>query len=229
MGAAASFALKTAALGLGASIGLGTVWSLAESDLLSLALSLRWVYVPAMLRRLLVLLSAGLLLATPARAACDGPAPSFRHGVATAETLVVGEVTDAIPAADAGGFARAFTLRVDHVLRGTAPPVMELRDVVMQPCAGVILVQRGDVIAIAFGAREFDMDVNAVAYLRGVPYRDDIERLTREELFSLVGLPSPTDPNPLSSIPWGLGLAAALLGAVALVAFRDSSRFVGRS
>lgn len=167
----------------------------------------------------LALLLAAVLGAPPAHAACDGPAPSFSRGVESAETVVVGEVTAAEPVPDVG-FARKFTLRVDHVLRGIAPPVMALQDVVMQPCAGVILVNTGDVIAIAFGAREFDMDVNAVAFLRGAPSRSDIERLTLGEVFSLAGLPLPTESDRSLEFPWGPGLVVALVGAGAVAAFR---------
>lgn len=166
----------------------------------------------------LALLLAAVLAAPPAHAACDGPAPSFSRGVESAETVVVGEVTAAERLRDVG-FARDFTLRVDRMLRGVAPPVMELRDVVMQPCAGVILVNVGDVIAIAFGAREFDQDVNAVAFLRGVPSRGDIERLTLADVFSLAGQPLPTDPDGSLEFPWGPGLVVALVGAGALASF----------
>ena len=177
---------------------------------------------------LLALLVAAVLSSPRAHAACDGPAPSFRRGVGSAETVVVGEVTAAKLLPD-DGFARDFTLRVDHVLRGVAPPVMELRDVVMQPCAGVILVNAGDVIAIAFGAREFDTDVNAVAFLRGAPSRGDIERLTLADVFSAAGRPLPTDLDPPPEFPWGPGLVAALVGAGAAVAFRRrGSRVDGR-
>lgn len=170
---------------------------------------------------LLGLLSAWMFLAAPARAACDGPAPSFRHGARTAQTLVVGEVTAAVPAADAGGFAREFTLRVDHVLRGAAPPVMELRDLVMQPCAGLLLVHRDDIVALAFGAREFDTDVNAVAFVRGVPSRGDIEQLTLADVFAVAGVPVPVEVSPSLAPPWGLVLAAGLVAGTAIVAFRS--------
>ena len=185
-------------------------------------------YAAAVVMLLLALLLAAVLGAPPAHAACDGPAPSFSRGVGSAETVVVGEVTAAKPLPD-DGFARDFTLRVDHVLRGVAPPVMELRDVAMQPCAGVILVNAGDVIAIAFGAREFDQDVNAVAFLRGVLSRADIERLTLADVFSLAGQPLPTDPSGSLEFPWGPGLVAALVAAGAAVAFRQRpSRVAGR-
>jgi hypothetical protein len=167
----------------------------------------------------LAALLAGVLGVPPTHAACDGPAPSFSRGVGSADTVVVGEVTAAERLPDVG-FAREFTLRVDHVLRGVAPPVMRLQDVVMQPCAGVILVNGGDMIAIAFGAREFDMDVNAVAFLRGAPSRGDIEQLTLAEVFSLAGQPIPTNPDRSLGLLWIPGLVAALVGAGAVAAFR---------
>ncbi len=85
-------------------------------------------------------------------------------------------------------------------------------------------MHRDDVIAIAFGAREFDTDVNAVAFVRGVPSRDDIEQLTVAEIFAVAGVRVPVDASPSPAPPCGLVLAAGLVAGTAIVAFRSGRR-----
>lgn len=68
----------------------------------------------------LALSLAGLgLTASPVAAACDGPFPSFRDAVGSAERIVIGDVIAADP--DDPGLASRFTLLVRYVLRGDAP------------------------------------------------------------------------------------------------------------
>jgi hypothetical protein len=159
------------------------------------------------------------LLAVPAttRAACDGPAPSFRRGIETAPTVVVGEVT-AVGIEDPAWGRSEFTLRVDHVLRGTAAGVMEIRDLVLQPCAGLVRANVGDVIALALGATEFETTGNPIAFIRGAPPRPDIERVTLAQVFALAGLASPAEP---AAVPWALIVGGVAVGLVAIIAFRS--------
>lgn len=137
----------------------------------------------------------------------------------TAPTVVVGEVM-AVGEVDPAWTRSEFTLRVDHVLRGTAPPVMEIRDLVLQPCAGVVTATVGDVIAIALGAVEFETEVNPVAFIRGAPPRSDIERMTLSQVFALAGLPAPEDGAGGIQVPWLLLVGGAVLCLAAIVAFR---------
>ena len=155
-----------------------------------------------------------LAIAAPARGACDGPAPSFTNGVQTADTLVIGEVVAAGPPVFAPN-SFSFSLRVDHVLRGDAPDVMEFKDLVLQPCAGWVTVKMGDVIALALGASEFGGEVNPVAFIRGSPSRADIERRSMAEVFAMAGVPLPDTRTEPGGVPWGL---IAVAGVVALAA-----------
>ncbi len=164
------------------------------------------------------LVLVGAMTGAPAtRGACDGPAPSFTNGVQTAETLVIGEVIAAGPPAFAPN-SFSFSLRVDHVLRGDAPGVMEFKDLVLQPCAGLVTVRMGDVIALALGASEFGGEVNPVAFIRGSPSRADIERRSITEVFTMAGIPPPAMAEEPFEVPWGfVALAGVLVVATALM------------
>ena len=155
--------------------------------------------------------------AVPAVAECDGPVPSFRKALASAQRIVVGDVIDVRrggllePRAD--GRSSRFTFRVRYVLRGEAPVLMDIRDLEMQPCAGMVIARAGDRIAIAFDAVDFTppIGVNAVAWIRGRAPTEEYELITQTEVFELLGLDAPdtalatSDPPasapPLSPLP----------------------------
>jgi hypothetical protein len=163
----------------------------------------------------------------PTLAECDGPVPSFRKAIATAQRIVIGDVVNVRrsgslePRSD--GRSSRFALRVRFVLRGEAPIHMDIRDLQMQPCAGAVIARTGDRIAIAFDAVDFTpaIGVNAVAWIRGTAPTEDYERITQTEVFELLGLDAPdtavamTDP-PASAPPLGL-LPVGVPGLVGLV------------
>lgn len=174
---------------------------------------------------MLLLCAIAVLVPNAASGACNGPAPSFRHGAASASTVVIGTVTNVNEldgAGPVGGYFRAFTLRVDHLLRGEAPPLMSIDNVPMY-CAGPIQVHPGDVIAVALGAHEFDTEVTAVAFIAGVPHRSDIERVTLAEAYAMTGVPMPPITEA-PAVPWPFVLAVGILTAGALLAFAAPRR-----
>jgi hypothetical protein len=154
---------------------------------------------------------------TPAVAECDGPVPSFRKALATAQRIVIGDVVDVRPGGllepRADGRSSRFTLRVRYVPRGEAPVLMDIRDLEMQPCAGTVTARAGDRIAIAFDAVDFTppIAVNAVAWIRGTPPTEEYEAIKQTEVFELLGLDAPdtalatsdppASPPPLSPLP----------------------------
>jgi hypothetical protein len=162
-------------------------------------------------------------------AECDGPEPSFRHALATAKRIVIGDVVavqdGGLAHVGVGGRSSRFTLRVRNVLRGDAPAVMHIRDLPTQPCAPGVVARVGDRIALAFDAVDYTpaIPVNAVAWLRGTPPPyEGIETVTLAELSELLGfeiadtstaalgpLPRPSSVLPLLVLP---GLVGFLLG-----------------
>ena len=170
--------------------------------------------------RLLLLSAIVLLVPKVAWAACDGPGPPFRTGAPSANTVVVGTVVDARePLADGpfAGYSSSFTLRVDHLLRGKAGRSIEIEDVQIH-CAGPILARRGNVIAIAFGAKMFGTSVNAVGFIEGAPHRSDIDRVSLAEAYDLVGVPMPSASEASTPFPWLPALAALAIGTLAVAA-----------
>ena len=162
---------------------------------------------------------------SPVAAECSGSPPSFRDALSTAERIVVGDVV----ALRDGGLAEPrpsrpssswFSLKIRYVLRGQAPVVMRIRDLVAQPCAGVIVARKGDRIAVAFDALDYTppIRVNAVAWIRGTPSGEGNETITEAGLFRRLGLRAPdtaiATPRPPETAPRS---EPALLAAVGLV------------
>ena len=147
--------------------------------------------------------------ATPAVAECDGPVPSFRKALLTAKRIVIGDVIDVRPGGllepQADGRSSRFTLRVRHVLRGEAPRLMDIRDLVTQPCAGTVIARAGDRIAIAFDAFDFTppIAVNAVAWIRGQIPPEVYERITETEVFERLGVDAPNTAFAMPDPPAG--------------------------
>jgi hypothetical protein len=177
--------------------------------------------------RLLAGVTVGVALAGAgagtASAECDGPFPSFRDALTSAERVVIGDVLEVQPSElwDGGdGRSSRFSLGVRHVLRGSAPAVMPIRDLPTQPCASMVVARVGDRIAIAFDATDYTppMPVNAVAWIAGTPVFEGLERYTVEEVFSLMGEPLPAVDGEAKS--WAIGpiaLVALLLLAAVVV------------
>jgi hypothetical protein len=176
-----------------------------------------------------IALTVGGTGASTTFAECDGPVPSFRKALGTAQRVVIGDVIDVrlggLLEPQADGRSSRFTLRVRHVLRGEAPKVMDIRDLVTQPCAGSIVARPGDRIAIAFDAIDFTppMVVNSAAWIRGEPWGDSYERISETEIFERLGLDAPdtavatpdppADAPPLGSLPLVIpGLVGLILG-----------------
>jgi hypothetical protein len=162
-------------------------------------------------------------LAPPVRAECDGPHPAFERTVATARRLVIGEVVAVRPGGrwevDDFGVSSRFNVRVDVVLRGGSPPVLEIDDVMTQPCAAPLVARRGDRVLLALDGSDFvpPMPANMIAWIGGEPVRDAgfETRLSLQEAFALVGRPVP-EPNAPESGPDG-GAALLAVGAAAAV------------
>jgi hypothetical protein len=178
-----------------------------------------------------------VMVARPAAAECDGPVPSFRDAVSTAKTILIGDVihTDSNPYGGDDGRSSRFTLRVAYVLRGEAPRAMRIRDLVLQPCAGLLFVGSGDRIALALQALDFDppIRVNAPAWIRGAPRHRELgapETFTLAEVFSLLGRTPPDtatiDPAKEPPTPAGIAVVSALAALLLTAAFtwRSSHR-----
>lgn len=153
--------------------------------------------------------------------------PSFRDTAGSAHRIVVGHVTSAA----GGGPNNRFTLRIDEVLRGSAPADMEffrfksgLR-LTECPKDSVLRARLGDKLAIAFGALVPGRpgDINAVAFLSdpGPLLRalmPGVEYLTLDEVRGLAELP-PTDATPSVGVSsWPPEAALLTLVFCALVA-----------
>lgn len=125
-----------------------------------------------------------------ADAACSSAWVTFTEVAPSAERVVIGTVTDAIPPDD---YASAFSVSVEEVLRGPDAPQIELREAINNPaCGTVVLARNGDRIALAMGGSALESDdVTAIAYLEGVPHRPDIEVMTRAEAYAAAGVELP--------------------------------------
>ena len=172
------------------------------------------------------LLAGVLLLAStyPVAAECDGPVPSFRAALASAQRVIVGDVTEVKPSelwdTSVDGRSSRFTLHVRYVLRGEASPVMSIVDLPTQPCAAVVVARVGDRMALAFDALDFEppIRVNTVAWISGTAPFEGIETITLGETFSLMGLAMPdtsTGPGPDPLRPTVGTFTVALAGFVA--------------
>lgn len=176
----------------------------------------------------LAALVIGLLLVTsrPAGAACDGPIPSFREVVRSAETVIVGTVVSVNPTPDdPPGYASVFELRVDHVLRGHSDPQVTIDRLVLSPCSVHLRVPIGAMIALALDGQAFTppMDVNAPAFIQGRSYEStqprslsEPETATLAEVFDLAGVPLPSTATAAPQYPVSLaGLVLVLLSLAA--------------
>lgn len=157
---------------------------------------------PGFVRGLLAaVLAFGALTVSPlpVAAECDGPVPSFRDALSTAQRIVIGDVIAVrdgglVEATANGGWSSRFLLRVRYTPVGEAEPTMEIRDLSTQPCAGFVIAREGDRIALAFDATDFTppIQVNTVAWIRGVPWDFiGVETITVTEIFQLLGLAPP--------------------------------------
>ena len=167
---------------------------------------------------------------SPVVAECDGPPPSFRDALSTAKRIVIGDVTavhgGGLAEVGADGRSSRFTLRIDLVLRGHAPSIMEIQDVVMQPCAGTVIARKGDRIAVAFDALDFTppIRVNAFAWIRGTPPQGNgtvteaevLRRLGREAPDTWIGTLRPP-VAPASAPPSSAPILVVLPGLFGLV------------
>jgi hypothetical protein len=188
----------------------------------------------------LTLVMGGLTATAPfAAAECDGPLPSFRDALPTADRVVIGEVIAIHPGGmvvrdPAGrGYSR-FALRVELTPRGTSERVIEIRDLPTQPCASPAYAHLGDRVAIGFGATDFTppVDVNVIAWLDGRPMDYiGVETTTVAAIYRRLGLevpdtstaerPSPARPSWIVVL-----LAAGLIGGA--VAFSRPLRIARR-
>jgi hypothetical protein len=184
-------------------------------------------------------LLAGVLVGVTAQAAvadCTqaSPWPSFTRSAPAADRILIGTVVWT-PGGEVNG---RFTLRVDEVLRGTAPATIHFhnfRSGAPQPICPEDSYLRvhdvGERLAFAYAARlpGVDHPITAVAYL--APSRPDpdllpqMERLTVAQVRAIAALPqtdaalppAPTAPAP-TGYPWALiVLGSGLLGALAFV------------
>ena len=179
---------------------------------------------PSMRRIVLAGLAVGLVLFSPApaRGACMSAGVSFRAAAANADRVLIGTVSNVAPEPEAVGYGRAFTLNVEHAVRGPADVVIQFRDLVSSAsCKQVVLVREGDRIALALGATDFEPpeEVNAIAYLEGTPFRQDTERVTVAEAFAAAGVTppdtavAPRGGSVLTAVGTALLLFAGILGA----------------
>ena len=165
-------------------------------------------------------LAALLVPASPAAAECVGQPnrwPTFEEVVPTARQLVVGRVTSTNRT---DGPAVVFTLEVEEVLRGVAPPVIEVSalrsglPLMGEPACrrdAVLYVRVGDRIALARGGllpgvRNW---VNTAVWIGGQPDKRLSPGLRRMELSAVrqgLGLEAPDeaasgDPHPPAAEP----------------------------
>lgn len=176
-----------------------------------------------------IALAASLPMARPVLAECDGPFPSFRNAAATASRIVVGRVSSGVvDSSRTDGRTSRFVLEGWFVREGDAPAREVVMDLAAQPCAGPIVARNGDVIAIAFGGRDFSpaLTVNAVAWVAGVPPPIvGIETITLSEVYTLAGITPPAatfDVPPRSAEPIWLLLivGAGAIGVLGLLMAR---------
>lgn len=172
-----------------------------------------------------LLAMAGLTsLTAPVRVAadCDGPMPEFDKVVRTAQTIVIGEVVAVHPGGAwdpaFGGIASRFTLKIEHLIRGAADEIVEVKDLPSQPCSSVIGARLGDRIALAVNGTAFTPPVqaNMIAWIDGPPPPDfgggdpaGPRSYSVEQVYALAGSeppPASADPSPATSLD---GVAAA--------------------
>lgn len=175
-----------------------------------------------------LVVAAPLVTARPAFGACDGPIPSFREVVRSAETVIVGTVVSVDPTPDdPAGYASVFGLRVDHVLRGRSDPLVTIDHLALSPCSTQLKVPMGATIALALDGHAFTppMDVNAPAFVSGRSYEStqpralsEPETATLAEVYQLVGVPLPSTATATPSPPTTLAGLLLLALAVALAA-----------
>jgi hypothetical protein len=169
--------------------------------------------------RLMAAIAFLLVAAAPevVRGECDGPYPSFREVAPSAATVIVGTVVDAQIEGGGWDWAYRFTLQVDQVLRGSAAPMVAVRDLPSQPCAPFIAAKAGSRIALALDgfAYEPPIKVNAVAIIDGARADDiGVDELTLEQIFAIV--PPPPAPPERNAV-LDLVPAFSILGLIVLV------------
>lgn len=158
-------------------------------------------------------LAGGLVLTTggPTVAECTGfdQWPSFRAAVPTASTVFVGTVVET----PGGAVNSRFVLRVDEVLRGSAPDIVGYSafrsGVPLTVCPGdsVLRVRNvGERLAFAYGARLPGLRgrIDAVAFV-GASRPDHalmpgMERLPMWRIRALVGRPGPQRPPTMAPV-----------------------------
>ncbi len=178
-----------------------------------------------------------LSMATPSAALADcsqlDPWPSFRQAAPSATTILIGTVTWT----PGGRINNRFMLRVDEVLRGTAPNELEIAALhsglpeTICPGDSSLTVRRvGERLALAYGAHLPGQrrTITAVAFVK--PSRPHhfflprMERLSAAEVRAIAAAPPPTDTAPSvtspeqspshgigTGLPWTVGLAAFLV------------------
>ncbi len=185
---------------------------------LDIALGRRW-----RLALVAIVAVAALSVAVaPVAAECDGPYPSFREALPTAQRVVIGDVIAVhsggswSPAAF-GGLSSRFTLRVRYVPRGSAPAQMEIVDLPTQPCAEMVIVREGDRIALLFDGTAFTppVQVNVAAWIRGTPQDfPGVETTSVREVYRLLGLDPPDTSTAPPGSPQDAGFPLVFLAAM---------------
>lgn len=170
----------------------------------------------------------------PVSAECIGPDPSFRGALPTAQRVVIGDVIavhsgGSWDPAEFGGLSSRFTLRVRYVPRGSAPAQMEIVDLPTQPCAEMVIVRKGDRIALLFDGTDFTppVQVNVAAWIRGTPQDfPGVETTTVREVYMLLGLDPPDTSTTRPGSPRDVGFPLVLLAATVglLVGWRRFAR-----
>ena len=120
-------------------------------------------------------------------------------------------------------WGNAFSLRVEHVVRGEAGDTMAFRDLLMNPDCGVVVsVRNGLRVALALGGHDFmpPMEVNAIAHLVGEPLREDIKTLTLDDVYAMAGAPLPDTAVGLvdQPLPRPALVAVVVLAGLAVLA-----------
>ncbi len=153
----------------------------------------------------------------PVAAECSRelPMPAFSDVAPTASRVIVGTVVAFIdPPPGEPEHQGAFRLRVDEVLRGAAPEVMEVQGLRTRVPRGqgacivnpIIYANLGDVMAIALhGDLEgVDHPVNAVAWIEGEGWlaQGDPERLTLEEIRRVTDPEGATTDGRVAWLEW---------------------------
>ncbi len=191
----------------------------------------------------LVLATLGLgalSMARPSAALGDcsqlDPWPSFRQAAPSAKTILIGTVTWT----PGGKINNRFTLRVDEVLRGTAPDELEVAALhsgmpeMICPGDSSLTVRRvGERLALAYGAHLPGQrrTITAVAFVKpSRPHRfflPRMERLSAAEVRAIAAAPPPTDTSPSVTSPEqspsrriGIGLPWTAVVAALLVTLR---------